>query len=115
MKKDKNKNPMGGMVYSTNPDFKMNAWAEEEAKEIPPAQQNLRIWLERHKGDKVSTVVKDFVGPELSLAELAKKLKVVCGVGGNAKEGKIILQGDVRAKVTKELEKLGYRFKLAGG
>jgi translation initiation factor 1 len=59
--------------------------------------------------------VKDFVGSEEALNELAKVLKSKCATGGNAKDGEIVLQGDVRQKAKAVLESLGYKVKLAGG
>lgn len=114
-KQNKKKEDLGGMVYSTNPDYQFESYSDSDTNSIEPSKQNLRVWLERHKGGKVSTVIKDFVGKDSDREELAKKLKIACGVGGGAKEGVIILQGDVRPRLSKELDKLGYRYKLAGG
>ena len=49
------------------------------------------------------------------LTALGKQLKKKCGSGGTIKDGNIEIQGDHREKVAAELEKLGYKAKLAGG
>jgi translation initiation factor 1 len=118
MSKSKNLNSLsglGGLVFSTNPDFKL----EEEPAPVEnklAAQQTLRIWLERGRGGKEATVVKGFLGPNDDLEALAKLLKSKCAAGGNAKDGSIIVQGDHRDKVLKLLLELGYKnTKKAGG
>ncbi len=105
-----------GMVYSTNPDFQYTTAEDEEATTLPPAEQNLRVWLDRkQRGGKVVTLVKGFVGSNDDLTELARLLKTKCGVGGAAKEGEILIQGDHRDRVVEILTKSGYRCKKAGG
>ena len=34
-----------GMVYSTDPGFKYETAEEPEAETLPPARQDLRVWL----------------------------------------------------------------------
>ena len=104
-----------GVVFSTNPDFKYATEAEESAETLPPAKQNLKVWLDRLKGGRVATVVRGFVGSDDDLAALGKELKKSCGVGGTAKDGEIIIQGDHRDRVVELLTKAGYRSKKAGG
>lgn len=104
-----------GVVFSTNPDFKYETEAEESAETLPPAKQNLKVWLDRLKGGRVVTVVRGFVGSDDDLAALGKELKKSCGVGGTAKDGEIIIQGDHRDRVVELLTKAGYRSKKAGG
>lgn len=104
-----------GVVFSTNPDFNYTTDAQEEVETLAPAKQNLRVWLDRnHRGGKTVTLVKGFVGSEEDLKELARMLKNRCGVGGSAKDGEIIIQGDHRERVLQLLLDAGYRAKKAG-
>ncbi len=105
-----------GMVYSTNPDAQYSYEEEQECETVEPSKQNLRIWLDRkQRGGKVATIVCDYIGSESELKELARMLKSKCGVGGAAKDGEIIIQGDHRDKVMELLLKAGYKCKKAGG
>ena len=99
-----------GMVYSTNPDFKYNTGdAEEEKENLPKEKQVLRVSLEmKNRGGKMVTLVSGFKGKEDELAALGKYLKVKCGVGGSVKDDEILIQGDVRRKVTDLLIQAGY-------
>ena len=97
-----------GVVFSTNPDFQYETSAEAEAETLAPEKQNLRVWLDRLKGGRVATVVRGFVGSDADLADLGKELKKSCGVGGTAKDGEIIIQGDHRDRVTALLIQKGY-------
>lgn len=101
-----------GMVYSTNPDFQYDTGTAQGPVTLPPAQQDLRVWLDRkQRGGKVVTLVRGFVGSDADLHELARLLKTRCGVGGAAKDGEIIIQGDHRDRVVEILAKGGYRCK----
>ena len=98
-----------GMVYSTNPDFEYTTAEEVEPTTLAPEKQNLRVWLDRkHRGGKTVTLVKDFVGTEADLQELGRMLKSKCGVGGSAKDGEIIIQGENRDRVLNILLAEGY-------
>ena len=104
-----------GMVYSTDQDFAYRTDERDEPATLPPAQQDLRVWLDRkHRGGKVATLVRGFVGTADDLTELARLLKKRCGVGGAAKEGEIIIQGDHRDRIVEILLETGYRCKRAG-
>lgn len=98
-----------GILYSTNPDFHYETNEEVEAETLPKEKQVLRIALDKHgRGGKTVTLITGFQGTAADLAALGKELKVKCGVGGSAKEGEIILQGDFRQKVLELLLKAGY-------
>lgn len=105
-----------GMVFSTNPDFEYETNQNEETQTLDSQQQDLRVWLDRkHRAGKVATIVRGFVGSENDLNDLARTLKTKCGVGGSAKDGEIIVQGDHRDRIVNILTQSGYRCKKAGG
>ena len=104
-----------GMVYSTNPDFQYQTEEPEQVETLAPERQELRVWLDRkQRGGKVVTLIKGFIGSDDDLADLARILKNKCGVGGAAKEGEILIQGDHRDRVVELLVKAGYKAKKAG-
>ena len=105
-----------GVVYSTNPDFDFQKDENESSDTPPPAKQNLRVQLDKkqRKGKSV-TLITGFNGSEDDLGALAKLLKTKCGVGGTAKNGEILIQGDFCNKVLEILQQLGYKAKRAGG
>ena len=99
-----------GVVYSTNPDYQYEYDEEPEAETLPPSQQRLRVQLDKHhRGGKEVTLVTGFVGTEDDLQALGRDLKSRCGVGGSAKEGEILVQGNHVEKVKALLEAAGYR------
>ena len=77
-----------GVVYSTNPDFNYDNGEAEEVATLPKQQQKLRVWAD--------------------LDELSKLLKRKIGVGGSAKDGEIIIQGENRDRVLNILLAEGY-------
>lgn len=98
-----------GVLYSTNPDFQYETNEVEEEETLPKEKQALRIALDKKgRSGKVVTLITGFRGTNDDLAALGKELKVKCGVGGSAKEGEIILQGDFRQKALELLQKAGY-------
>lgn len=110
------KKKKGNIVYSTNPNYQMDIDDDEEIQTLPPGSQNLKIWLDKkQRGGKVVSLIKGFIGSSDDLKDLAGELKSLCGVGGTAKDGEIIIQGDHRDKILNYLQKHGYGAKKAGG
>lgn len=104
------------MVYSTLEDFKYAFDDEQEAETSAPNRQNLKVMLDKKaRGGKQVTLVTGFVGSTDDLKQLGKDLKSKCGVGGSAKDGEIILQGDFRDRVLDILVAQGFKAKKAGG
>ena len=105
---------LGGFVFSTNPDFDYEQ--NNEVESIRPSDQLLELHFEKKgRGGKQVVIIRGFEGPDEELAALGKKLKQTCGVGGSAKHGEIILQGNVRDKARLFLEKEGFKTKRIGG
>ncbi len=109
----KNKNN-SGYVYSTNPNFSFDD--EQEQEFVEPSDQLLELKFEKKgRGGKVAIVIDGFQGSDEDLKDLSKFLKNKLGVGGSAKNGQIIIQGNVRDKIKELLEQKGYKTKRVGG
>ena len=110
---NKNKNK-DGFVYSTNPSFNISNSSDYDTQStLPNQKQNLRVELDKkNRAGKSVTLITGFVGSEDDLEALGKLLKTKCGVGGSAKDGEILLQGDFRKKVGEILLKEGYRVRV---
>ena len=104
-----------GIVYSTDSNFEYEE-NDEVVETLPIDKQRLKVLLDKksRKG-KIVTAVEGFVGTEEDLEDLAKLLKQKCGVGGSAKDGVILIQGDLKTKVYDYLIALGYKAKTVGG
>ena len=110
------KNKSGGLVYSTNPDMKIGNYKSEEPQTLSPNQQDLRVMLDKkQRAGKSVTLITGFIGSGADLNELGKYLKTKCGVGGTAKDGEILIQGDFRDKILNLLHEKGYKAKKSGG
>jgi len=111
---NKNKEKRKGVMYSTNPDFEFE-YENEKMDTLSNNKQNLKVYIDKHRAGKIAVIIKDFVGSAEDLKALSKILKAKCGVGGSAKNGEIIIQGDLRDKVMDILAKEGYNYKRVGG
>lgn len=105
------------IVYSTNPNFQHEDVDDMEMETLAPEEQELKVMIDRkqRKGKSV-TLISGFEGSDEDLQELGKTLKQKCGVGGSAKNGEIIVQGENKEKIFELLLKMGYRkTKKVGG
>lgn len=102
-----------GTVYSTNPNFSYEYDKDETTETLPNEKQLLYISLDsKLRKGKVVTLISNYIGKTEDLEQLSKWLKTKCGVGGTAKDGEIIIQGDFKLKIKELLEKEHYKIKL---
>lgn len=102
-------NSLSALVYSTDPEFKLEQETPSAHTKVAPQNQKLRIRLDKkHRAGKAVTIIEGFEGREEDIQELGKKLKAFCGTGGTVKDGEIIVQGDNRDKILQWLMKNGY-------
>jgi translation initiation factor 1 len=101
-----------GLVYSTNPDYEPE-YSDDSQETLLPEEQNLVVSIDRkqRKGKEVS-LVDGFIGSQDDLKGLCKLVQKLCGTGGSAKDGQIIIQGNFKQKIASFLEKEGYQVKL---
>lgn len=99
-----------GVVYSTGGDFNYDYNRDVEDETLDNPNQKLFVTLDKkQRRGKQVTLITGFVGKEEDLKELGKLLKSKCGVGGSAKNGEIIIQGDFRNRVKEILIGEGYK------
>jgi translation initiation factor 1 len=105
------------IVYSTNKNFEYENESDEEIETLSPEEQKLKVMIDRkqRKGKSV-TLITGFVGTDDDLQDLGKILKQKCGVGGSAKDGEILIQGEHKDKIFDLLLKMDYKqTKKVGG
>lgn len=104
-----------GMAFGVEPGV-VSAEQEETAQlaeELEPCKQRLDIMLDkRNRNGKKVTLVVNFEGSDEALKVLAKELKQHCGVGGSARGGEILIQGDFRDKILVFLKSRGYKARI---
>ena len=116
------------LVYSTGtgricpkcslPKSKCVCKSKRRSKTEKPVANDGIIRIKREvKGRKGKTVttISGLQGNDFQLKKIASEFKNRFGTGGSIKDGIIIIQGDHRETLKTELEKKGFKVKLAGG
>jgi len=87
-----------------------------KGQSIPKSDGIVRLMREtKGRKGKGVTLITGVPLDHDGLKGLAKSLKQKCGSGGSLKNGIIEIQGDHRDVLEKELGRLGYKVKRAGG
>lgn len=91
---------------------------QEETADNPDAlsqqgKTRLDIVLERKgRGGKQATIVTGFTCDDEALKQVASQLKRSLGVGGSARGGEILIQGDFRQRVLDQLTAMGFKARI---
>ncbi len=103
------KDALAGLL--TEEDKQQLATAEQEpaAPQKPKKLPRLRLILDKRKGKTATIVLGMENETDEAVEALAKTLKSRLAVGGSARDGEILLQGDIREKAKTLLLSLGYR------
>lgn len=97
------------------------AEAESEASESATAvsaieqqgKARVNILLDKKgRHGKQATLVTDLNVDDEALKDLARELKTLCGVGGSARGGEILIQGDRRQQVLEILKDKGFNARI---
>ena len=99
-----------GALYQEAPQEEKNEVEAQAAQPTQATKQQLCLQFQR-RGGKTATIITGFVGTDNQIKDLAKELKVHLGVGGSARGGEILIQGDVREKVRTLLKSKGHQVK----
>jgi translation initiation factor 1 len=76
---------------------------------VPPAQQLVKIAIEKRKKGKIVTALRGVSSDGAGITELLSHLKSVCGAGGTSKDGVLEIQGEHADRIREALLQLGYR------
>lgn len=90
---------------------------EQPVQQAGPVEQQggrrLDIVFERKgRGGKQATIVTGFVCDDEALKTVASQLKRSLGVGGSARGGEILIQGDRRQQVLDLLQGMGFKARV---
>ncbi|MBR5086094.1 MAG: translation initiation factor [Muribaculaceae bacterium] len=108
---------MLGEAFNINPDEVTNT-PTNDTQELRSAldeqgKKMIDIILDKKgRNGKKATIIANLDLCDDNLKELAAELKRVCSVGGSARGGEILIQGDMREKVLNYLKDKGFKARI---
>lgn len=107
---------MLGAAFNVDPD----AVAKDVAQDVAPAsaaEQQGKTMIDvildkKGRNGKKATIVANLTLDDEALKALAADLKRHCGVGGSARVGEILIQGDKREAVLNYLRSQGFKARI---
>lgn len=109
---------MLGAAFNIDPSDEINQEQQTVSSYKTTAQQQqgkqmIDIILDKKgRNGKQATIVAGLELDDETLKELASQLKRACGVGGSARGGEILIQGDKRDKVLAYLKEHGFKARI---
>ena len=96
------------------PDTDQTPVAEDKGDALQQqGKTRLDIILERKgRAGKQDTIITGFTCDDEALKQVASALKSKLGVGGSARGGEILIQGDFRDRVLKQLNEMGFKARI---
>ena len=74
------------------------------------AAPRIKVWLDTKKRrGKAVTMVGEFAHNPQTIADIARRLKTLCGAGGTVEGREVVIQGDHRTRIAEHLSHEGYR------
>ncbi len=107
---------MLGAAFNVDPDAVADD-AEQDAAPASAAEQQGKTMIDvildkKGRNGKKATIVANLTLDEENLKKLAAELKRHCGVGGSARGGEILIQGDKREAVLNYLKSHGFKARI---
>lgn len=105
-----------GAAFSVDP-VAENEDAEQDSAPVSAAEQQGKTMIDiildkKGRNGKKATIVANLNLDDKNLNDLAAQLKRHCGVGGSARGGEILIQGDKREAVLKYLKAQGFKARI---
>lgn len=109
------KDALGSLLQEGNlpegePDAPETEAVPADSKTVQKSPVHVLIEKKGRAG-KTATIVEGFDCPDETLQEVARQLKRRLGVGGSARGGEILIQGNLPAKAKEALTDMGYKVK----
>ncbi len=105
------KSKLGNLIANT-PELQLSENETSLPEEKIFRKQSLYVEMDKKgRNGKQATLISGFDGTEDELKKLAAELKKVCGVGGSTRDDEILIQGDLREKITSLLTNMGHKVK----
>ena len=108
---------MLGEAFNINTDEAANSTTNDEQEQRSALDEQGKKMIDiildkKGRNGKKATIIANLDLSDDNLKELAAELKRVCSVGGSARGGEILIQGDMRDKILNYLKDKGFKARI---